>query len=224
LIDKNVESPFIPKGSDNFDSRYCSFIEKPGNQTIERYHNYYKDYDFHKIWINYTYGRITEEDKNNNGERAVFKEKYKNLLKNKLDYRNSPVFINKNYSNTVLPQNKKTNRVISRQTSIKTPMVEDRNNNKFLSNTDNYSLKNELIKYKTSVYGNHTKKNTEKSKKSSNLILESLTKRLSDASPISRVKAQHYKSSSISSKATNSSSMASLNIIHKRTTSTKFIN
>jgi hypothetical protein len=43
LYDKTLESPFIPKDGDNFDSRYCNKMEVLGNETKAKYDSYLRN-------------------------------------------------------------------------------------------------------------------------------------------------------------------------------------
>ena len=52
LYEKNLEAPFVPKNNDNFDKKYCEGPDKIGNDTLERYQNYYKNESLNEIFIN----------------------------------------------------------------------------------------------------------------------------------------------------------------------------
>ena len=55
LINKKMNSYFVPKKGDNFDKKYCEGIENIGTETEERY-EYYKSKDKYKnLFINYTF-------------------------------------------------------------------------------------------------------------------------------------------------------------------------
>lgn len=58
LYDKNLEAPFSPKNQDNFDKKYCEGPDKIGNDTLERYQNYYKNDALSDIFLNYSYENI----------------------------------------------------------------------------------------------------------------------------------------------------------------------
>jgi len=64
LFEKNFEAPFSPKNQDNFDKKYCEGPDKIGNDTLERYQNYYKNDALSEIFINYSFENIlTVQDK-----------------------------------------------------------------------------------------------------------------------------------------------------------------
>jgi len=58
LYEKNLESPFSPKPQDNFDKKYCEGPDKIGNDTLERYQNYYKNDALNDVFINYSFENI----------------------------------------------------------------------------------------------------------------------------------------------------------------------
>jgi hypothetical protein len=55
LHEKKILSPFIPRHGDNFDKRYCEAKENIGNDTFERYKDYYKMEYFDSFFPKYTY-------------------------------------------------------------------------------------------------------------------------------------------------------------------------
>ena len=58
LYEKNLEAPFVPKNNDNFDKKYCEGPDKIGNDTLERYQNYYKNESLNEIFINYSFDNL----------------------------------------------------------------------------------------------------------------------------------------------------------------------
>ncbi len=58
LYEKNLEAPFSPKPQDNFDKKYCEGPDKIGNDTLERYQNYYKNEALNDVFINYSFDNI----------------------------------------------------------------------------------------------------------------------------------------------------------------------
>ena len=66
LINKELESPFIPEKKDNFDKKYCEAVESINIETKIRYEKYKNDFEYDNLFKNFTYyGIITEnEDKN----------------------------------------------------------------------------------------------------------------------------------------------------------------
>ena len=66
LYEKNLEAPFNPKPQDNFDKKYCEGPDKIGNDTLERYQNYYKNEALNDIFINYSFENILTVQNHNN--------------------------------------------------------------------------------------------------------------------------------------------------------------
>ncbi len=58
MYDKKLEAPFLPKNIDNFDKKYCEGPEKIGNETLERYQNFYKNESLNEIFINYSFENL----------------------------------------------------------------------------------------------------------------------------------------------------------------------
>ena len=66
LINKELESPFIPEKKDNFDKKYCEAVESIDIETKIRYEKYKSDFEYDNLFKNFTYyGIITENDENN---------------------------------------------------------------------------------------------------------------------------------------------------------------
>lgn len=60
LNNRKINAHFIPKNGDNFDKKYCENPDKIGNDTYERYHNYYQDDNFPNIFRNYTFCNLKD--------------------------------------------------------------------------------------------------------------------------------------------------------------------
>lgn len=58
LFDKTLEAPFCPRNQDNFDKKYCEGPDKIGNDTLERYQNFYKNEALNDIFINYSFENV----------------------------------------------------------------------------------------------------------------------------------------------------------------------
>ena len=58
LYNKKIESPFIPKKDENFDKKYCQGPDKIGNQTLERYQNFYKKDALENVFMNYSFDNV----------------------------------------------------------------------------------------------------------------------------------------------------------------------
>jgi len=64
LYEKNLEAPFYPRNQDNFDKKYCEGPDKIGNDTLERYQNYYKNESLNEIFVNYSFENILTVQEN----------------------------------------------------------------------------------------------------------------------------------------------------------------
>jgi hypothetical protein len=65
LFEKKITSPFVPRGGDNFDRRYCEGIDKLDTETIDRYQGYLKKENFTSLFQNYTFhGDLIEKEQN----------------------------------------------------------------------------------------------------------------------------------------------------------------
>ena len=63
LINKEMESPFIPEKKDNFDKKYCEAVDSINIETKIRYEKYKNDIDYENLFYNFTYyGIISETD------------------------------------------------------------------------------------------------------------------------------------------------------------------
>ena len=66
LINKELESPFIPEKKDNFDKKYCEAVESINIETKIRYEKYKNDFEYDNLFKNFTYyGIITESEEKN---------------------------------------------------------------------------------------------------------------------------------------------------------------
>ena len=71
LYEKKLEAPFLPKNLDNYDKKYCEGPDKIGNDTLERYQNYYKNEALNDVFINYSFENLltlptAQKESNNN--------------------------------------------------------------------------------------------------------------------------------------------------------------
>lgn len=66
LYEKKLEAPFAPRSQDNYDKKYCEGPDKIGNDTLERYQNYYKNEALNELFINYSFENILTNQENNN--------------------------------------------------------------------------------------------------------------------------------------------------------------
>ncbi len=70
LYNMKMESPFIPRNTDNFDYKYCNQVEKIGLQTQERYRLILEREDYESAFNDYFYfNRVNIEKKKSKGEK-----------------------------------------------------------------------------------------------------------------------------------------------------------
>lgn len=113
LYEKNLEAPFVPKNIDNFDKKYCEGPDKIGNETLERYQNYYKNESLNEIFLNYSYENIlTQNAKHDSNKKASIQNSNHNTYINNINNANlqkkrinsslSNLSMNKNSLNSLL--------------------------------------------------------------------------------------------------------------------------
>ena len=61
LLNKELESPFIPEKKDNFDKKYCEANDSINIETKVRYEKYRSDIEYDNYFINFTFYRIISE-------------------------------------------------------------------------------------------------------------------------------------------------------------------
>jgi hypothetical protein len=108
LYDKKLEAPFMPKSLDNFDKRYCEGPDKIGNDTLERYQNYYKNEALADVFLNYSFDniltvQIAKKENNNNNNKQ--QQQRINQGNNNNNYNNSNNSNNANNSNNNISNN-----------------------------------------------------------------------------------------------------------------------
>jgi len=162
LYQKLFEAPFFPKNQDNFDKKYCEGPDKIGNDTLDRYQNYYKNDALNDIFINYslenilsvTENKIRKSSANTNNVNVAALKKKSNSLSGSIST------LNKISSNNLLKNKMKiteslylNNKISSSISSLKnTP-----NQTKSLNFSNNYTNKNANLnllksKSKQSIY------------------------------------------------------------------------
>lgn len=62
---RKIDAPYLPKYSDNFDKKYCEAPDQIGNETQERYHNYYRRDNYLDLFNEYTFYNQEEKEKFN---------------------------------------------------------------------------------------------------------------------------------------------------------------
>ena len=71
LINKELESPFIPQKKDNFDKRYCEANDSINIETKVRYEKYKSDIEYDNYFLNFTFYRIISENNEDLKERNI---------------------------------------------------------------------------------------------------------------------------------------------------------
>ena len=66
LYNKTMQAPFIPKKAGNYDKKYCDFVEKISDTTLERYQDYLNKKNFKNVFDGYTCINIEMFQNNNN--------------------------------------------------------------------------------------------------------------------------------------------------------------
>ena len=61
-----MQAPFIPKKAGNYDKKYCDFVEKISDTTLERYQDYLNKKNFKNVFDGYTCINIEMFQNNNN--------------------------------------------------------------------------------------------------------------------------------------------------------------
>ena len=78
LMNKELESPFIPEKKDNFDKKYCEAVESINIETKIRYEKYKNDFEYDNLFKNFTYYGIITESEEKNKEMKDNKENKEN--------------------------------------------------------------------------------------------------------------------------------------------------
>lgn len=111
LYEKKLEAPFLPKNLDNYDKKYCEGPDKIGNDTLERYQNYYKSEALNEIFINYSFENLislsaSKEEKIKNGKNNSINSNGNSNNNNILPRKSKSGTTNANYISSNLSQNK----------------------------------------------------------------------------------------------------------------------
>ena len=72
LINKELESPFIPDKKDNFDKKYCEAVDSINIETKIRYEKYKNDFEYDNLFKNFTYYGIITENQDINKDKDKF--------------------------------------------------------------------------------------------------------------------------------------------------------
>ena len=244
LFEKNLESPFLPKNQDNFDKKYCEGPDKIGNDTLERYQNYYKNESLNEMFINYSFENIVTVQENS--------KKFTNIVNNTMvkkkinNLSTSSNNINQKSINYLLKSKMKVTESLYLNPKISTSISSFKNTpnqTKVYSNNVNLlkskgksSIINSAIYNKQSSltpHRNYSEKNTgEKISVLDNKLLISkhissysfVPKKLINSPSLNKsINPGKTKNNSISSNSTGNST-ASMNFLHKRSGSTNTSN
>ena len=83
LLNKELESPFIPEKKDNFDKKYCEANDTIDIETKVRYEKYRNDAEYENCFSNFTYyGLITESEDENILMNSYMSKKNHNINNN----------------------------------------------------------------------------------------------------------------------------------------------
>lgn len=104
LLNKEIDSTYIPEKKDNFDKKYCEGIEKLGLETNNRYDKIFENSNFTHLFEKFTYyGRDNDEEYNSNKK----KTSYYNSFINKAKGNSGSVSDNHHNCNIAFSANKK---------------------------------------------------------------------------------------------------------------------
>ena len=145
LYEKNLDAPFLPKSLDNFDKRYCEGPDKIGNDTLERYQNYYKNEALANVFNNYSFDNILVVPAKKESKQRV----HGNTNGNHNTYLNN---INSNSTST--SQKKRINSSLSNLNNLSSKNSGNNSNNLSNKNSINNLLKNKM-KITESLYLNN---------------------------------------------------------------------
>ena len=166
LINKEMESPFIPEKKDNFDKKYCEAVDSINIETKIRYEKYKNDIDYENLFYNFTYyGIISETDdkikeKNSLSVSNTFRNiKNKEFKQEEINIDNSfeDININKNNKYIVIDlenQNIKINENKNKENDSinENKYIKDKVNNNILKKAKrNYSFTVKLIENQHSI-------------------------------------------------------------------------
>ena len=140
LMNKELESPFIPEKKDNFDKKYCEAVESINIETKIRYEKYKNDFEYDNLFKNFTYyGIITEseekikETQDNKEKKEINSLSHSTSVKSMDILKNDMINIKRieNIDNKENKENKLNNKdnnivIYSNEDSIK------KNNNKYI--------------------------------------------------------------------------------------------
>ena len=159
LINKELESPFIPEKKDNFDKRYCEENESISIDTKVRYEKYKNDNKYNKYFINFTYYGIIseyeEETKEINSLNHSINKKNNNIInikkiEEKENEQNIFNLIDSNEETNINKNNKFINNIKKDDIEIKKQgnnILKNANNNYMNEKIENISIKKPIKNY-----------------------------------------------------------------------------
>ena len=113
LMNKELESPFIPEKKDNFDKKYCEAVESIDIETKIRYEKYKSDFEYDNLFKNFTYyGIITENEENNKGNKE---NKERTMLSHSVSMKSFDVIRDININKESKDNNTQTNNIYSNE-------------------------------------------------------------------------------------------------------------
>ena len=168
LMNKELESPFIPEKKDNFDKKYCEAVESINIETKIRYEKYKNDFEYDNLFKNFTYyGIITEseekikETQDNKENKEINSLSHSTSVKSMDILKNDMINIKRieNIDNKENKENKLNNKdnnivIYSNEDSIK------KNNNKYIYiNLAEDDIKSNDLDIKKEIGKNNENKN-----------------------------------------------------------------
>ena len=104
LVQKKLNSPYLPENKENYDKKYCNNMEIVGIETKQRYEEYKTKENYENIFLNFTYYPLFDEELNKD---------YKNILN-----KNKKINSNQKNDTSNETKNQKINNTIINKKSI----------------------------------------------------------------------------------------------------------
>ena len=140
LYEKNLEAPFSPRSQDNYDKKYCEGPDKIGNDTLERYQNYYKSEALNEIFMNYSFDNILTIRENTTTKKPLYNPQSQTKLASSTNKKKSSTLsasINNLNKNSV-------NQLLNSKMKITESLYLNKNNNSNINNRNNNNSKSTL--------------------------------------------------------------------------------
>ena len=157
LVNKTINSPFIPKKESNFDKKHCNAHDKIGYETASRYESYMKDSNLKQIFKNFTYINNNCLTKNYNSS-YKYKEIYKRKNNQNINPNNSEISNYNVLSNIVNKANLNniSNKYLLYLNKVKS-ITENKKNKSSLNSINTTENSTNFNKLKILDYSNKTK-------------------------------------------------------------------